>query len=154
MQHSYFGGKRVISVDGVMIVNERKVVDFGTRHPFSIGGHHCTVVISTNGFTYNYDLLVDGQSMRSERQTAESGPAPWWGWLFIVACALIPVVSLGGILPAAVGLTGAIQCYQISRNRNRSLGSRIALCLGITLLAWALLGAVIYGTAELLTRLR
>jgi hypothetical protein len=33
-------------------------------------------------------------------------PVPKWAWVFIVVCAIVPVVSLGGALPAVIAVAG------------------------------------------------
>jgi len=63
---------------------------------------------------------------------------PKWAWLFIVGCAAIPVVALGGAIPGAIGFGGAAGCYQISINEERATNTKIALCVGITAICWAL----------------
>jgi len=60
LDHGYFTGKRKIQIDGQEIVNERKFVDYGSQHQFSIDGSSFDLVITTNGLTYEYYLLQDG----------------------------------------------------------------------------------------------
>jgi hypothetical protein len=68
----------------------------------------------------------------------ESKMPPVWAWIFIIACGAIPVISLGGAIPGAIGFGTAAACYQIARDGSRSTQTRVLFCLGITVLAWAL----------------
>lgn len=69
------------------------------------------------------------------------GPIPGWGWVFIAACGIIPILTLGGALPAAIGIGGAAGCANIARNASISVPMRVAICTGITIGCWILLGA-------------
>jgi hypothetical protein len=70
--------------------------------------------------------------------STDKPPIPGWAWLFVVACGLIPIVSLGGGIPAALGCGGAAACVGVARNPAQSLEVRIGLCCGITVLCWGL----------------
>ena len=63
-------------------------------------------------------------------------PMPAWAWVFIVVCGAIPVVSLGGAIPAMIGFTGAFGCAAVSRNRSLPAGVRLGSCLAIAAAAW------------------
>lgn len=65
-------------------------------------------------------------------------PIPGWAWIFVVACALIPIVSLGGGIPAAIGCGGAAGCVAAARNPDQSVEMRVGICCGITVLCWGL----------------
>jgi hypothetical protein len=70
-----------------------------------------------------------------------TGPIPVWGWVFVAACGIIPILTLGGALPAAIGIGGAAGCANISRKASVSVPKRVAICAGITMGCWTLLGA-------------
>jgi hypothetical protein len=74
---------------------------------------------------------------------------PLWGWLFMVACVAIPVISLGGALPAAIGAGAASACVAISKKPDRSILFRVGACTAITLAAWCLFILLIGGLAWL-----
>lgn len=69
---------------------------------------------------------------------------PIWAWAFVVACSAIPVVSLGGAIPAAIGAAGAVTCYGLSRDGKGSPVRRATLCSLVTLLCWSGFGAVVW----------
>jgi hypothetical protein len=132
-------GKRIIRVDG-QIVSESKVVwmDTGSDDEFWIGGHDCVIHRRTNGFTGSYDLSIDGHSVHTGQPVAKLRAMPKWAWIFIVACGIIPLLTLGGAVPVLIGLGGAWGCVVVSRHPTRSTRAKAVWATGITLVAWAL----------------
>jgi Fas apoptotic inhibitory molecule (FAIM1) len=146
--------KRVIRVDGEIVAQGQKVFEFGTQYPLHVGGQPAAVLIGYNGFTYSYDLVVDGRSLKTGRTLAMKGgkystPMPSWTWGFVGACVLIPLMSMGGALPVLIGGGGAAACAAIARQEERATGTRVASCVGVTLLCWVLFGAMLVGMAAL-----
>lgn len=68
----------------------------------------------------------------------ESKMPPAWAWLFIIACIAIPVISLGGAIPGAIGAGAAAACYSVSRDGSKTTQTRALICLVVTIVAWAL----------------
>jgi hypothetical protein len=141
LEHSYWTGNLTIQVDGSIAYKRRKFIDFGGRYPIKVAGHPCVVEVKTNGFTFSYNF-------KPNEVAAPPMPTPWWAWAFVVACILIPVVSLGGAIPGGLGAGGAAACYGVAGNDNWEAPTRIVACVIITLLCWILflmLGALIAG---------
>lgn len=69
-----------------------------------------------------------------ERAIAETSP---WAYLFAAMCGIIPVVSLGGAIPVAVGLGGAFACLGVARADGVSCSLRFVVGLAITAACWA-----------------
>jgi hypothetical protein len=69
-------------------------------------------------------------------------PVPKWAWIFMVACALIPVVSLGGALPALIGFSGVAGTLAISRLHRWSTALRAGLCALIAVACWGALAVL------------
>ena len=137
-------GKRIIRVDGQIVFESRSaLMNTGGDDDFLIGTHQCILHSRTNGFTSNYDLSVDGRSIQTGQPVAKLQSIPRWVWIFVVACAAIPVVTLGGAIPALLGIGGAAACIVISRHPARSTRSKALWAVGITLLAWVLLIAFV-----------
>jgi hypothetical protein len=63
---------------------------------------------------------------------------PGWAWAFVVACVAIPVVSLGGAIPGAIGAGSAAGCANVAKREGMQPGTRIAACAAITAGAWVL----------------
>ena len=57
----------------------------------------------------------------------------------LAACGLIPVVTLGGVIPAVLGAGGAAACFSIARDSSRGVRARAVRCAGVTLACWLLL---------------
>jgi hypothetical protein len=75
-------------------------------------------------------------------------PLPAWAWPFIIACALIPVVTLGGALPALIGFGGASGTMTISRFNKLSRTVRVGACATVTLFCWTAFALLIYSVQK------
>ncbi len=64
---------------------------------------------------------------------------PAWAWLFVAACVAIPVITLGGAIPGAIGGGGAFGCVAIARDTSKPVGVRLGLCIAVTVVCWTLL---------------
>ena len=76
-------------------------------------------------------------------------PIPPWAWIFAIACVMIPVLTLGGALPGAIGGGGAFGCISIARDPTKELGLRVVLCSGVVVLCWGLFLVFLGGVAVL-----
>jgi hypothetical protein len=75
-QQGYFLGNRKITVDGAKTTERgRPFMDHSGQYPVRLDGHGAAVWVTTNGFTYAFDLVVDGKSVTSGR-TATRVPRP------------------------------------------------------------------------------
>jgi hypothetical protein len=61
---------------------------------------------------------------------------PWWGIIFAIACGIIPVVSLGGAIPAIIGFGGASICLGVAKWRDLPSSLRVGICVFVTIAAW------------------
>jgi hypothetical protein len=78
-------------------------------------------------------------------------PIPPWAWIFVVACGIIPVLTLGGAIPTGIGVGGAAACLNAARNQSWPVAGRVVLCAVITIGCWA---AVIILLRELFAMLQ
>jgi hypothetical protein len=149
LEHGYWSGKRKIRLDGKLLQESSKVQHFlfdtGSETPFQINGHSGNVLVRTNGITFSYDVILDGRSLGTGQQVKPSTPRPGWSWLFIIACGVIPIVSLGGVIPVIIGIGGAFGCARISRNASFSITQKVIFCIGVTILCWVLFFLLIVG---------
>ena len=74
---------------------------------------------------------------------ATTGPIPAWAALFAAACGVIPLLTLGGGIPTALGFGGASGCIAVARNPKIDIPSRVILCAGITIGCWVALFVVL-----------
>jgi hypothetical protein len=72
---------------------------------------------------------------------------PQWAYLFAVLCGIIPVLTLGGAIPVAVGVGGAGGCIKVARSTSLPLAARLILCLAITAGCWLVVGSVVMALA-------
>ena len=61
LEHGHWSGKRKIIVDGVPLESSRKIIDRGSVHHFQVSGSPCVLHIESGGFTFRYNLYVDGK---------------------------------------------------------------------------------------------
>lgn len=85
---------------------------------------------------------------RSSQRAKNDGSIPWFTWIFIAACAAIPVVTLGGAIPGALGFGGAGGCLSAGRSRSLSPGGKAFVCFAITLCCWFGLGVLLLVVAS------
>jgi len=88
-----------------------------------------------------------GQSLR-----LPSNVEPMWTYLFVVACGLIPVVMLGGIIPIMVGCGGAGGCLTVGRWGSLPRPLRFVICTLITVACWGLMALFVYAAILKLKR--
>lgn len=124
-----FTGKRLIKVDGMEVYNQRSGMEVGSELPFYINVHPCAVICKTNGFTSTFDLKTDYIA-------APPKIMPMWAWSFVIACAMIPILTLGGAIPAAIGAGGAVGCYWVAKATEWDTSTKVWTCVKITALTW------------------
>ncbi len=76
-------------------------------------------------------------------------PIPPWAWVFAVACGIIPLLTLGGAIPGAIGFGGAGGCVAVARNPSMHLAARVAICVAIAAVCWVLVALLLGGFALL-----
>jgi hypothetical protein len=76
-------------------------------------------------------------------------PIPAWAWPFAGACGIIPILTLGGAIPAAIGFGGAGGCVGVARDATKPLALRVGICAGIVVVCWVLVIALVGGLALL-----
>lgn len=70
-------------------------------------------------------------------------PVPAWAWIFLIACALVPVVTLGGGLPALIGFSGVAGTLTVSRLSRWSTALRAGVCALISVACWGALAVLV-----------
>jgi hypothetical protein len=66
-------------------------------------------------------------------------PLPKWSYAFIGACAIIPVLTVGGAVPAAIGFGGAAGVAAVARDETKGSGLRLAVSASIAAACWVAL---------------
>lgn len=101
---------------------------------------HVQLVRERGAFGYVEELhvYVDGKPVAGSAAI----PIPSWGYLFVVASVLVPVVSLGGAIPCVLGFGGAGTCAKLARDTSRPVATRVLLCAAMTVGVWGVFGAL------------
>ncbi len=81
---------------------------------------------------------------------APGSGTPTWGYFFAGACGLIPIVTLGGCVPATIGLGGAGLCLQLARSTSLPIYLRVAGCVVVTFGCWFMLAVFLVAMAQAL----
>lgn len=76
---------------------------------------------------------------------------PWWTWLFIVACIILPITTIGGAIPTVAAVLGIILCAKVSSLPTAKTSIKLLSCFGIVAVAWGIAYIFIWATAELLS---
>ena len=91
------------------------------------------------------DIAINGVFVQSGKKYVKR---PAWAIVFAILCIAIPVVSLGGAIPALIGFGGAAFCISISKS-TLSTAVRVLFCTLLTLGAWLLWLLFIVGIGTL-----
>jgi hypothetical protein len=88
------------------------------------------------------EFIVSAETKKPEKPKQ---PIPPWAWAFVVACGIIPVLTLGGAIPGAIGFGGAGGCIAVARSPSMALGIKLAVCTAITVVCWVLVIVLLGG---------
>lgn len=127
IEHGYLSGKRVITLNEEVVYRGSNPLDFGSQHKFEIDGH----------------------SVESEEIVSEHQSIPKWTWFFVAICVAIPVVSIGGGIPAAIGVGGAFACISVVRKSSQSRQVQALICTVVSLVCWVLFALIVVGISSL-----
>jgi hypothetical protein len=80
---------------------------------------------------------AEGRADRRKQGLKETfSDLPGWSWLFVAACFAIPILSLGGAIPGALGFGAAAGCASIAKRPAWETSTRVVVCAAITGGAW------------------
>ena len=88
--------------------------------------------VSGAPFMKGIHLLRDGAPIPG----SAADPVPKWAWPFMLACAAIPVVSLGGALPAMIAVAGVSVILSAARTSRWSAALRVGACALMMVACW------------------
>lgn len=63
-------------------------------------------------------------------------PIPRWAWGFAAACFIIPLLTLGGAIPTAIGAFSGLGVLAVARQSGKPAQRRVVLCGVVTGSAW------------------
>ena len=139
--------RETVSINGTVVCEKRNFFNFTSLHRFRYEGkqYELNLKLRLLQGLVNAMLLKDGQTvyeqdftMRGKAVTVKKVIMPKWSYIFITLCIIIPFVSLGGAIPALLGIGGACVCATISRKSTIPTPFKIILCTLITIISWFL----------------
>jgi hypothetical protein len=77
---------------------------------------------------------------------------PGWAYLFATLCGIVPVLTLGGLIPIMVACSCAGGCLTVARTHSIPLMLRLFVCLAITAVCWGVAVVLVYPALQKLAR--
>ena len=148
----FLSAKKTVYVNGQLVEEEfstKQSLLGNSETDFLIGSHPIKIVDLSNGLSIKYDLFIDGKSFSTGKSYTPLPPIPFWLWFVAFACGIIPIISLGGAIPALLGVGGATICLSQCRDESKTIQVRVIICIGITILVWVLFAFLTLGVAFL-----
>jgi hypothetical protein len=135
------GGTQTVRV-GVRVVS-RLPHRAETTHAFTLGASACTVRYDTAARTWT--LTRDGVVLPPTVHAVAGSVAtlPRWARPFVWGCMLMPLVTLGGLVPMLVGFGCATGCAAAARATKLSMAVRVTLCALLLVITWATFTALV-----------
>lgn len=94
-------------------------------------------------------VFSDGEKPKnSEKVKNDVATTPKWSWGFAGACLILMVI--GGALGGVCGAAGAMGCRAIAAREDMSTATRMAICVGITIVTWAVYFVAVVMIARML----
>src|SRR5215475_10464170 len=132
-----------------VLVDGRKIASFATKAD-SERGTTCklpdgSLLTIRFGGLEGAPLLKGVHAIRNGAPLPGSAadPVPTWAWIFIIACAAIPVISLGGAVPVLLAMAGVSGALAFPRLRQWSTSLRAGACTLIVLACWTGFGLLV-----------
>lgn len=69
---------------------------------------------------------------------------PWYFYLVSILPIGIPIVTLGGAVPGALGAGLAAACFGVAQNEDWSIAARLTLCIGLVAAGYIVLAALLF----------
>ncbi len=133
---SQWSGKHKLTVNGEGIKLDRKPFQSftGLDQPINLGGKEVRFVLIGN----KADIAIDGKYLSNGKAYLPLKSIPGWVWIFVVACALIPIAAHGGAIPALLGVAGAIAVLRVAILPKLKSGIKLLIYFCITIVDWAI----------------
>jgi len=144
---NYLTGKQTVQLDQQVLFDK---VNWKPTHAIDLPleGHRATLTLKATALVIpGAALVIDGQPV--EPTVGSSGGPPPWVWLFAVPCFAMPILTLGGAIPGALGFGAGAACMGIGGNAELPVAARVLLCALIVGSAWGALILVVGGVAML-----
>jgi hypothetical protein len=136
LERSIFLGKNKLYINEMQqeLMNIPFQTYKGLDQPIYIGGKECRLVVLGN----RADIVIDGLYLDSGKPYKPFEKIPVWTWVFIIASMAIPIINVGGLIPAALGILGSVYCIRIGVSPYMKTGMKVLASFGVVLIAWLL----------------
>ena len=133
------GSKYIVKIDG----NDYETFKLGTAssllgasEDFPISIDEADYILAVRGNKIR--LVNEGKYVDNGEEFLPQKPFPKWYYIFAVLNIAIPVISLGGLVNAAIGFCGASLCAAVANGKIQSMSVKLLICMLITLAAWVI----------------
>lgn len=90
------------------------------------------------------DLAVDGVYLNSKKEYVPLEKIPKWTWIFVGACIIPEIITLGGALVMVIVAAGAMFCIKNSITAGRSTTTKIIINVALTIMVWVLVMVIVW----------
>lgn len=66
----------------------------------------------------------------------------FWGIITAISCLVIPIATMGGIVPSIIGLLGAIICFKFVGDTRIPPAHRLAIAIAMLSICWGMVGII------------
>lgn len=136
LKHGNVLGTKLIFLDGTKLPESRLLFNYEEDTSFSIDEHKCVLRVNNTGIDNKCTLWVDNNTIEDSNKVKAKYPMPYWCWLFIIACGIIPVASVEGVVSLCTGIFGIYKCTSTCTNNPYPQKKKAIICATVTLLCW------------------
>ena len=76
-------------------------------------------------------------------------PIPRWAWIFAAVCMVIPITTIGGAIPTAIGAFSALGVMGIARQTDKPTRKKVIYCGVVTGSAWTVFVVFLFALTAL-----
>lgn len=136
-------GKHTLKVNGIPTDLKRtKFQSFtGLDQPIMLGNKEARLVMIGR----KVDIAIDGVYIDSKKPYLPLKSLRWWSWVFVLACMIIPIISMGGALPAMIGVLGSMYCVKIGVSPYMRTPFKILASFAVIVISWTLFILLVLG---------
>jgi hypothetical protein len=113
-------------------------------HAFSVGAHAVTVRydVANRAWTLASDDAVIAPSVHAVAGSIRT--LPRWSWPFVWGCMLMPLATLGGLVPMVIGFGCGAGCGAAARATKLSMAVRVTICAALLCVSWGTFGGLVW----------
>ncbi|MEQ8672009.1 MAG: hypothetical protein RLP44_00615 [Aggregatilineales bacterium] len=142
---SGLNGKLHVYVDRQLVYETPWTKLFRFSHDFMIDGVPSSILyyLEDDYTVPHMYLIVDHINVETGRNVGKT-TLPIWSWIFAMMCFIIPIMTIGGAIPALIGGLGGIFSLATANRRAESEWVRVVKIIGIVIVTWVVFIMFIY----------